>query len=143
MSNFSHTLFFFNLGNNDRLTLDASKPLHTAYAKGDAWQRNTMRKECMVAYIMGKLAVSDKVAGRILSDTKTERSVEEQKQYKCANEQFTYHVSRTNNKVKSQAKSYRIDPKMRDMAMSFLAEFEGENLNAQIKAAKALLSAMV
>ena len=143
MSNFSHTLFFFNLGNNDRLTLDASKPLHTAYAKGDAWQRNTMRKECMVAYIMGKLAVSDKVAGRILSDTKTERSVEEQKQYKCANEQFTYHVSRTNNKVISQAKSYRIDPKMRDMAMSFLAEFEGENLNAQIKAAKALLSAMV
>jgi hypothetical protein len=143
MSNTSHTHFFFNLGNNDRLTLDASKPLHTAYAKGDATQRTTMRKECMVAYIMGKLAVSDKVADRILSQTRTERGEKQQNAYRLANERFTYHVSRTNNKVKPQAKSYRIDPKMRDTAMSFLAEFEGETLVEQIKAAKALLSAMV
>ena len=143
MSNISHIQFFINLGNNDRLTLDASKPLHMAYAKGDAWQRNTMRKECMVAYIMGNLKVLESVADRILSQTRTERSDKHQKAYRIANERFTYHVSRTNNKVKPQAKSYRIDPKMRDTAMSFLAEFEGKTLVEQIKAAKALLSAMV
>jgi hypothetical protein len=143
MSNISHTQFFINLGSIGRQTEEASKPLHMAYTKGDATQRTTMRRECMAGYIMGKLAVSDKVADRILSQTRTERSEKQQNAYKAANEQFTYHVSRTNNKVKPQAKSYRIDPKMRDTAMSFLAEFEGETLVEQIKAAKALLSAMV
>ena len=143
MSTITHIEFFNRLGNNDRLTHSASKPLHDAYIKGTPWQRNAMRKECMVAYIMGNLKVSETVADRILSQSRTERSEKEQKAYRVANERFTYHVSRTNAKVKPQeAKSYRIDPKMRDTAMSFLAEFEGETLAEQIKAAKELLNAL-
>jgi len=140
--------FFFNLGKNDRLTLDASKPLHEAYVVGDTAQQKEMRQACMAHYVMGKLAVSRVVADRILSTPRTERTKREQGAYSVSNERFTYHVSRTNNKVantkvaKSAAASYRIDPKMRDTAMRFLAEFEGESLAEQIKAAKALLSAV-
>ena len=135
--------FFFNLGKNDRLTLDASKPLHEAYVVGDTAQQQGMRQACMAHYVMGKLTVSRGVADRILSTPRTERTEREQCAYRVANERFTYHVSRTNNKVsKPAAASYRINPKMRDTAMRFLAEFEGESLAEQIRAAKALLSAM-
>jgi hypothetical protein len=140
--------FFFNLGKSDRLTLEASKPLHESYKRGDGAQQKEMRQACMAHYVMGKLAVSRVVADRILSTPRTDRTDREQCAYRVANERFTYHVSRTNNKVantkvaKSAAASYRIDPKMRDTAMRFLAEFEGESLAEQIKAAKALLSAM-
>lgn len=48
----------------------------------------------------------------------------------------------TADKAKKPAKSQRISTEAKAMAMDFLGNFEGKNLEAQIKAAIALLNAM-
>ena len=130
------TQFFFNLGNNDRLTLEASKPIHEAWLKATPEQRTQLRTDCMAHYIMGNMKCDRKESDRILSQSRTERTKAAQKAYRTANERFTYHVSRENKKVKTNAPThYRITPAYRALAMDFLGEFEGETLDEQIKAA--------
>ena len=145
MKKMTATEFFFNLGNNDRLTLEASKPIHDAWLKATPAQRAQLRADCMAHYIMGKLRCDRTKADRILSQSRTERTTEAQSAYKVANERFTYHVTRENKKVKPTATeqtSHRIPPNLREAAMDFLGEFEGETLAEQIKQAVALLNAM-
>lgn len=105
MSAITATQFFFNLGKNDRQTLEASKPIHDAYCKASPAQQRQLRTDCMAHYIMGNLECDRKEADRILSQTRTERSIKAQKAYRVANERFTYHVSRTNKKVEPQDKT--------------------------------------
>lgn len=105
MSTITATQFFYNLGHNDRQTLEASKPIHDAYRKATPAQQKQMRADCMAHYIMGNLDCTRIEADRILSQTRTERSSKAQKAYRTANERFTYHVSRTNKKVQTEAET--------------------------------------
>ena len=119
------TEFFFNLGNNDRLTLEASAPIHASWLKATPAQRKQLRTDCMAHYIMGKLQCDRIVADRILSQSRTERTAKAQLAYRTANERFTYHVARTNNKVKPvEHKSNRISRAHREAAQAYLALFE-------------------
>ena len=141
----SATQFFFNLGNNDRLTLQASQPIHAAWVKATPEQRTQLRTDCMAHYIMGKLQCSRDEADRILSQTRDERDEAAQRAYRTANERFTYHVSRDNKKVKEATPApthKRISTAYREAAMTFLSEFAGETLDEQIKAAIELLKAL-
>jgi len=118
------TEFFFNLGNNDRLTLEASAPIHASWLKATPAQRKQLRTDCMAHYIMGKLQCDRIVADRILSQSRTERTAKAQLAYRTANERFTYHVARTNNKVIKPATSQRISAEHRKAAQAYLALFE-------------------
>ena len=118
------TEFFFNLGNNDRLTLEASSPIHASWLKATPAQRKQLRTDCMAHYIMGKLQCDRIVADRILSQSRTERTAKAQLAYRTANERFTYHVARTNNKVTKPATSQRISRAHREAAQAYLALFE-------------------
>ena len=131
------TQFFFNLGNNDRLTLEASKPFHDAWLAATPEQRKQLRSDCMAHYIMGKTKCDRTAADRILSQTRTKRSREGQLAYRSANEKFTYHVSRDNKKVKpAPVQSFRISREARDAGNAFLAMFD--NVEAAVKALRAL-----
>lgn len=123
------TEFFFNLGNNDRLTLEASAPIHASWLKATPAQRKQLRADCMAHYIMGKLQCDRKAADRILSQSRTERTAKAQLAYRTANERFTYHVARTNKKVKpvepvKPVTSQRISAAHRQAAEAYLALFE-------------------
>ena len=131
------TQFFFNLGNNDRLTLEASKPFHDAWLAATPEQRKQLRSDCMAHYIMGKTQCDRKAADRILSQSRTERTAKAQLAYRTANERFTYHVSRDNKKVKpAPVQSFRISREARDAGNAFLAMFD--NVEAAVKALRAL-----
>ena len=121
----SATQFFFNLGNNDRLTLEASKPIHASWLRATPAQRIQLRTDCMAHYIMGKLQCNRTAADRILSQSRTERTKAAQLAYRTANERFTYHVSRDNKKVKqTQPKSTRLSAEMRAVAEAYLSWFD-------------------
>lgn len=125
MSTISASQFFFNLGNNDRLTLEASTPIHKAWLTATPEQRKQLRADCMANYIMGKLQCERKAADRILSQSRDDRTKAHQAAYRCANERFTYHVSRDNKKVKPvEHKSNRISRAHREAAQAYLALFE-------------------
>ena len=127
MSQITATQFFFNLGTNDRLTLEASKPIHDAYRKAEPAQQKQLRTDCMAHYIMGNLKCNRLEADRILSQSRTERTAKAQKAYRTANERFTYHVSRENKKVKPQADSHaRISPALAKAAKAYLDQFNGD-----------------
>ena len=131
------TQFFFNLGNNDRLTLEASKPCHDAWLAATPEQRKQLRADCMAHYIMGKTQCDRKAADRILSQSRTERTAKAQLAYRTANERFTYHVSRDNKKVKpAPTQSFRISREARDAGNAFLAMFD--NVADAVKALRAL-----
>lgn len=138
MSKITATQFFYNLGNNDRQTLEASKPIHDAYRKATPAQQKQLRTDCMAHYIMGKLQCERIEADRILSQSRTERSDKAQKAYRVANERFTYHVSRDNKKVKPQAEtSYRISAAHRKAAQDYLKQFDGD-IQEAIRALRAV-----
>ena len=133
----SATQFFFNLGNNDRLTLEASAPIHAAWLAATPEQRKQLRLDCMAHYIMGKTQCDRKAADRILSQSRTERTAKAQLAYRTANERFTYHVSRDNKKVKpAPTQSFRISREARDAGNAFLKMFD--NVEAAVKALRAL-----
>lgn len=136
--------FAFNLGQADRLTLEASLPFHTAYSKATPEQRAQLKHDWQVGYIMGKAKVDEKAAERILSRGKgagvSKAHVEAvDKAYSS----FRYHVVRTaKSKSEGEPTHQRISRAERALAMDFLGNFKGENLAEQIKAAVALLNAM-
>ena len=132
--------FAFNLGEQARLTRDASKPLHEAYTNATPEQQADLRTRWITKHIEGQ----GLDAGRILPKPRTERTADETKAYDKARQDFAYHIVR---KVKAPApttkpKSLRVSPAMREAAMAFLGEFDGEDLTTQINAAIEVLKAM-
>ena len=132
--------FAFNIGVQAGQTRDASKPLHDAYTKATPEQQADLRTRWITNHINGQ----GLNAGRILPKPRTQRTTEETKAYDKARQDFAYHIVR---KVKAptptaKPKSLRVSPAMREAAMAFLGEFDGDSLQAQITAAVALLNAL-
>jgi hypothetical protein len=144
MSKLTINQFAYQLGNATRKTRDASTPFHTAYLEATPEQRADLRQRWMLGHIEGAMLVEASEAERILSTPRTTRTSDEQKAYLKANSDFSYHVIRPElDEDKPTPKTNaRISKPLRDAATNFLAEFEGETLQAQINAAIAVLRAM-
>jgi hypothetical protein len=57
---------------------------------------------------MGNLGVSSKEADRILSQSRDERTSEQQKAYKRANSKFSYHIVRPDDKPSTTVKQKKV-----------------------------------
>lgn len=115
--------FALLLGQAHRKAREASLPFHEAYTDADAAQRSDLRQRWLVNHIMGSLACDRKMADRILSQARTERSDKAQKAYAKASADFSYHVIRPEPSTKPQT-SNRISRAHREAAMAYLALFE-------------------
>ena len=82
--------FAFNIGEQARLTRDASKPLHDAYTKATPEQQADLRTRWITKHLEGQKLN----AGRILRKPRTERTAEETKAYDKARQDFAYHIVR-------------------------------------------------
>jgi len=136
--------FAFNIGEHTRLTRDASTPLHKAYTKAEPEQQKDLRTRWMLNHLRGALAVTAKVAERILSEGKAAGVKPEHiKAIDKASSDFRYHIVRPEGKaVQAPTKHNRVSVAHREAAMTFLGEFEGETLAEQIKQAVALLNSL-
>jgi hypothetical protein len=137
--------FAFNIGEQSRLTRDASKPLSISYHKGTPEQQKDLRTRWMLNHLRGALKVNAKVAERILSEGKGAGAKPDNiKAIDKASSDFRYHIVRPEAKTTQPAKPAhnRISVVHREAAMAFLGEFEGETLAEQIKQAVALLNAL-
>jgi len=90
----SHNQFFFNLGTVDRLTLEASLPLHRAYVAGTPAQRTDLRNRAVLHYVMGKLKITQVQAEKIIEQTRSQRSAEHEKAVNAASKKAAHHLVR-------------------------------------------------
>jgi len=87
--------FAFNIGEHTRLTRDASLPLHKAYTKAEPEQQRDLRTRWMLNHLRGALAVTAKVAERILSEGKGAGVKPDHiKAIDKASSDFRYHIAR-------------------------------------------------
>lgn len=135
-------MFAFNLARMNSKAREATLPYHKAYAPATPEQQSDLRREWMIGYIAGTLTVSEEAAERILSAGKGGKARKAHVQaIDRASSDFRYHVIRPDGK-KPETKRTRISAEHRAAAMDFLSTFEGDTLEAQIKAAMAVLKAM-
>jgi hypothetical protein len=90
----SHNQFFHNLGSVDRLTLEASLPLHRAYVKATPEQRTDLFKRAVLNYVMGKLKITQSQAEKIMEQTRSQRSVEHERAVNAAGNKARNHLVR-------------------------------------------------
>lgn len=90
----SHNQFFFNLGSVDRLTLEASLPLHKAYVAGTPAQRTDLRQRAVLHYVMGKLSITQVQAEKILEQSRSQRSAEHERVVNAASKKAAHHLVR-------------------------------------------------
>ena len=77
-----------------RLLEEATRPFHKHYQKLDAEGQTAYRTEWMCNAFIGALKVSEKKAGEILSQSRTDRTKVQQDVYYRASNSFNYHVVR-------------------------------------------------
>jgi hypothetical protein len=132
--------FAFNVGTTARKVREAADPFHTAYAGGTPTQQADLRKRWMLGHLEGQGFTS---AERILSEGKGAGAKPAHiKAIDRASSDFRYMVVRPVKAAPVQAKSMRLSKELRSSAMDFLANFEGESLEDQLKQALAVLRAL-
>jgi len=99
----SHNQFFRNLGSVDRLTLDASLPLHKAYITATPEQRTDLRQRAVLHYVMGKLNITQSKAEQILEQSRSQRSAEHEKAVNAASKKAAHHLVRDFKPEQSKA----------------------------------------
>lgn len=90
----SHNQFFFNLGSVDRLTLEASLPLHKAYVAATPEQRRDLRQRAVLNYVMGKLGITQVQAEKIMEQSRSQRSAEHERIVNAASKKAAHHLVR-------------------------------------------------
>jgi len=78
----------------DRLLEEATRPFHKHYQKLDAEGQTAYRTEWMLNAFIGALKVSEKKAGEILSQSRDDRTKDQQAVYYRASNSFKYHIVR-------------------------------------------------
>ena len=86
--------FAQGLGNQTRLTRDTSLVWHKEYVASDAEIRRDYMTRWMLQHLQGGLKVTQQVAERILSKSKTQRTKVQQDAYSRAYSDFRYHIMR-------------------------------------------------
>lgn len=97
--------FANGLGKQARLMRDTSLVWHMEYAKADAEVRKDRLHEWLVQHLMGQLDITQQVAERILSKSRTERNKVQNNAYSRAYSDFRYHIIRPELAKKSSATS--------------------------------------
>jgi hypothetical protein len=86
--------FAFGLGTQARLLRESSFVWHLEYKKADSTTRADRLKEWVTQHLMGQLDVTQQVAERILSKSRTQRNKEHNNAYSRAYSDFRYHIIR-------------------------------------------------
>ena len=90
----SYAQFANGLGKQARLLRESSLVWHTEYKKADATTRADRLKEWVTQHLMGQLDITQQVAERILSKSRTQRNKEHNNAYSRAYSDFRYHIIR-------------------------------------------------
>ena len=101
--NVSFSQFAFGLGKQFSLLRESSLVWHLEYVKGDSDTRKARLQEWLVEHLKGSLSITQKVAERILSMSRTQRTKEQQACYYRAYSDFRYHIVRPENKKASSS----------------------------------------
>lgn len=131
-----------SIGNKDASTAELAISIRKAYAKAKPELAQEIRADFHVGYISGRdrLSISDSEA--IWLAGKGEGAINAPAIARAV-AAWKYHVTDHFAKAESApAKHKRITAEAKAVAMDFLGNFEGENLQEQIKKAIALLNAL-
>jgi len=150
MKTISFDLFALRVGKQAGMTRAAADPLHAAYTKAEPEQQADLRQRWMLNHVAGQIMVTTpdgdaamKKAASIIAKGKgggaTRAAIA---MIDKAYSDFRYNIVRPTGKKPEQAARVKVPAAVRTAAMSFIAEFEGKNRNAQIDAAIAALKAM-
>ena len=94
-SDITYAQFANGMGVKRRITLEESEVWHKQYTKADKEEQADWRHEWVRHFVAGYLGnPSQKVLDRVLSQTRDERSRDEQLAYKSATEMFRSHIIR-------------------------------------------------
>lgn len=102
----SHNQFFFLLGQADRTSLEASKPLHDAYVKATPEQQADLKHRAVVQYVMGKLDITQAEAEKIVAKTRTQRTKLHEQAVNAASKKASYHLITRGKDSKPAPKSH-------------------------------------
>jgi len=105
----SYSQFAFGLGTQARLLRESSLVWHLEYKKADSTTRADRLKEWVTQHLMGQLDVTQQVAERILSKSRTQRNKEHNNAYSRAYSDFRYHIIRPETKKDSATVSAQVD----------------------------------
>ena len=132
-----------SIGNKDAKSEALAIAIRKAYAKAKPEAQAELAREFKIGYISGREKVSLAVATQIFEAGKGADAINVGA-IDRATSGFNYHiVSKLDNKPASApVANKRVSREARAMAMDFLGNFEGENLQEQIKQAIALLNAL-
>ena len=132
--------FATNVGNHTTAIREAADAFHEAYTDATPTQQGALRKDWMLGHLEGQ-GVKD--AERTFSLGKGKGAEPEAvKAIDRASSDFRYYVVRPVKAKPVQAANKRISKELRASAMDFLANFEGESLEAQLKQALEVLRAL-
>jgi hypothetical protein len=146
----SHNQFFFNLGSSDRMTLDASKPLHDVYVKATPEQQKDLFSRAVFNYTLGNMKFEhDDVKGikavtLILAKSRSERTKEQERIVNGANAKARYHLVSRGKPIagKTSGKKVHFTVEQRHAVDNALAAFEAETLAEQVKMLRAYLATL-
>jgi len=145
----SHNQFFFNVGNQDYLTLEASKPLHDAYAKATPEQQRDLFARAVFNYTLGAMgfkaddANSIKTVTAIIAKTRTARTKAQERIVNAGSAKARYHlVTRGKPVAGKTSKKVHFTVEQRHAVDNALASFQAETLAEQVKMLRAYLNTL-
>lgn len=98
----SFDTFAFKLGQQTRLTRDASAPLHAAYAGATPEQQANLRERWVREHLRGQ---GYKNPEAIMAQSRTARSAEDQRAYAMARAHLNYHIIRREDAAPSNKRA--------------------------------------
>lgn len=98
----SFDVFAFRLGQQTRLTRDASAPLATAYAGATPEQQSNLRERWMREHLRGQGYAKPET---VMAQSRTERSAEDQRAYAMARAHLNYHIVRREDAAPSNKRA--------------------------------------
>lgn len=107
--NVTMSQFAFGLGKQGRLLRESSIVWHKEYVQADSTTRKEQLQEWLVQHLQGGLDITQQVAERILSKSRTERSKVHNNAYSKAYSDFRYHIIRPETKKDSATGSAQVD----------------------------------
>lgn len=99
--------FARRVGEQARLTREASLPLHRAYAAAEPERQGEMRISWLLNHLNGQ-GYSAKRAEAVCAASRVDRSVDEQRDYDKARQDFAYHIVRAVKSPKAEPKTAKV-----------------------------------
>ena len=132
-----------SIGNKDASTSELAATIRKAYAKAKPEAQQEIRTDFHIGYIAGKDRVSISEAAAIWEAGKGAGAINAPAIARAVAAWKYYVADHLKQATPApEPKSFRISREHHDLAMDFLANFEGKNLAEQIKQAVALLNAL-